>query len=952
MVLGITFYAYYVSKANDQAEDAQLFEVRKVQIKGTMERRMGYYLQALRSVSGLYSASDTVTREDFKSFLNTLQIDSIYPGVQGIGFAVMVTPEELPALESRMRAEGYLNFQVTPSGPRTEYSAIIFLEPLNAKNRRALGFDMFNEPTRREAMEAARDYNKPAMTAKVRLVQENGKDVQPGLLIYMPVYYGGEAPVDPVERRNKLKGFVYAPFRATDLFSSTIGNEFSDISISIYDGKEIKEEALLFRNKTEADLVESSDSLLYGRDVVRVAGRTWTLRYKATREFAEASGVDQHDLILLAGCIISLLIFFVVWSLQRYLRSNQLTELITNNTTAGLFMLDERGHCTFQNPAAERLLGYSLEELKSRPLYELVHAKQEAGNLAPELVSQKSFAFEDVFICRNGNSIPVACATRFVKQGGEVVGHILEVRDVTEEKKAQQAVLESEARFRNMADSAPVMIWVTDQDSNCTYINRQWLKFTGSSLEENLGFGWVQFVHPEDADSAAQAYTTAHKAQEEYRVEYRLRRRNGDYRWVVTTGIPRLGAEGEFLGYMGSVIDISDRIKMEHQLKENAATLQKIFMQVPAIVGLVRVKDLKYTLVNSYLSELYDGKATVGTTATDALPESQRELFRSVIKNIGETGEPFIGQEVPVYFDDSPEGRENMRFFNIVYEPIRNSKGEVESVLTFAVEVTEQVKSREQLSSINDELNRKNQELIRINNDLDNFVYTASHDLRSPLANLEGLTAALLETVIGKEDSEEYLLLHMVASSISKLKGTIHDLTEITKVQKDFDAQSEVLTFAEVLAGVEEDIAPMIQEAGAVIDAKFKVRQIRYARKNLRSILYNLVSNAVKYRDPARKLRVFVHTEQQDDYIILKVEDNGLGIREDQKEKLFTMFRRFHSHVEGTGIGLYIVKRTIENHGGRIEVSSEPGKGTTFTVYFKAEGARVAPVVLDAATEE
>ncbi|MGV3541180.1 MAG: sensor histidine kinase, partial [Rufibacter sp.] len=191
---------------------------------------------------------------------------------------------------------------------------------------------------------------------------------------------------------------------------------------------------------------------------------------------------------------------------------------------------------------------------------------------------------------------------------------------------------------------------------------------------------------------------------------------------------------------------------------------------------------------------------------------------------------------------------------------------------------------------------------------------------------------------------EDRVLLNMVASSIAKLKGTIHDLTEITKVQKDLDSQAEELTFAEVLADVEGDIDGMIQEAGITVQKDFEVPCLRYARKNLRSILYNLVSNAIKYRDPSRRLEVNVKTRHQGDYVVLTVQDNGLGIREDQQEKLFSMFRRFHSHVEGTGIGLYIVKRIIENNGGYIEVDSKTGRGSTFTVYFKEASGHASQV--------
>ncbi|WP_192822286.1 CHASE domain-containing protein [Rufibacter sp. LB8] len=936
LVLGITLYAYNVSKESDKLEDTKTFEIRSVQIKSALERRMGHYLQILKSVNGLFAASDTVSRTDFQQFLGSLQIEKTYPGIQGIGFAVMLPRAEVPALEQRMRATGIPDFEVNPKDFRDDYSSVIFLEPMDDRNRRALGFDMFNEPTRREAMEAARDFNLPAMTGKVKLVQENGGESQVGLLIYMPVYYGGADPGDVAERRRRLKGFVYAPFRAKDLIDNTINHEARDMNVTIYDGKEARSTDLIYQTEVAADsLLDTSGKALFIKDVVRVAGRTWTIHFKPSRSFSNQNGIDEHNLILLGGLIISLLIFFVVWTLQRYLQSNQLTELITNNTTAGLFMLDSQGYCTFQNPAGERLLGYNQEELRRRPLYELVHRKQDAGDLAPDLVTQKSYTFEDTFICRSGKSIPVSCSIRHVKEGNKVVGHILEVRDITEEKRAQRDLQESEARFRNMADSAPVMIWITDHNRDCLYMNRQWLQFTGSTLEDNLNKGWLKYIHPEDLKHYEEAYVRARREKEDFMVEYRLLRADGVYRGVMATGSPRYSAEGEFKGFIGSVIDISDRIKMEQKLKQSADTLQKIFMQVPAIVGLVKAKNLEYTLVNAYLSNLYGEEAKVGTVAIDSLPTSQRSSFAATIEKIKETGEPFIGNEVAVHFDEEGSDQQGARYFNIVYEPIKNSQGEVESVLTFAVEVTEQVRSREQLSFINGELNRKNKELTRINNDLDSFVYTASHDLRSPLANLEGLTDALLENIEEKADTEEATLLRMVASSITKLKSTIHDLTEITKVQKDLESQAEELSFEEVLEGIKEDIAPMIKSAGVVIASEFHVPQLRYARKNLRSILYNLVSNAVKYRDPSRPLELCVKTKTHHDFVVLTVEDNGLGIRADQQEKLFTMFRRFHSHVEGTGIGLYIVKRIIENNGGYIEVDSQEGRGSTFTVYFK-----------------
>jgi signal transduction histidine kinase len=305
------------------------------------------------------------------------------------------------------------------------------------------------------------------------------------------------------------------------------------------------------------------------------------------------------------------------------------------------------------------------------------------------------------------------------------------------------------------------------------------------------------------------------------------------------------------------------------------------------------------------------------------------------IEEVFATGKPYVGDEVPVTITPTFDGPPMQAYFNLVYQPLKDVNGNVEAVLVFAIEVTELVTARSGLLGANEELSEKNNELLRINNDLDNFVYTASHDLKSPIANIEGLVTLLRDILQGKMDAEDEKVLDMVTNSVNKLKQTIGDLTEITKVQKDLQSKLEPLKFNETLHDVLSDINGLVDETGTRIKIDFDVDAILYARKNLRSIMYNLVSNAVKYRSPDRTPEVQVKTYRQDGYVVLEVADNGLGIKTEHQHKLFSMFKRLHTHVEGTGIGLYIVKRIIENNGGRIKVESEVGKGTTFRVYFK-----------------
>jgi signal transduction histidine kinase len=233
----------------------------------------------------------------------------------------------------------------------------------------------------------------------------------------------------------------------------------------------------------------------------------------------------------------------------------------------------------------------------------------------------------------------------------------------------------------------------------------------------------------------------------------------------------------------------------------------------------------------------------------------------------------------------------------------------------------------------------KNEQLIRINNDLDNFVYAASHDLRSPITNIEALTVLLKEELteanILNANTED--VLRRVSDSVDRFKRTISDLTEISRLQKNLNdgLREENVNIPEVYGEIILDLNQINRQACS-IQTDFQVDQLTFSRKNFRSIVYNLLSNAIKYRAPDRDCSISIETKQEGAHLILRVKDNGLGMNERQQEQLYTMFKRFHNHVDGTGIGLFMVKRIVENAGGKIKVESEAGVGTEFRVYFNA----------------
>jgi PAS domain S-box-containing protein len=275
---------------------------------------------------------------------------------------------------------------------------------------------------------------------------------------------------------------------------------------------------------------------------------------------------------------------------------------------------------------------------------------------------------------------------------------------------------------------------------------------------------------------------------------------------------------------------------------------------------------------------------------------------------------------------------------------IKNSGGEIILWMGTATDIHEQKMNSERLSFaqeklnlFNAELTHKNEELLKINSDLDNFIYTASHDLRAPISNIEGLLITLKNELEYNDNDDVHTLFSMVDKSVDRFKNTIKDLTEITKIQKNIAEDiSETISFKHMMDDVNIALQPLIGSILPVIHLDFKVPAVKFSRKNLRSIMYNLVSNAIKYSCSSRKCEITVGTEMGDDGVVLYVRDNGLGIQESNQDKIFKMFKRLHDHVEGSGIGLYIVKRMIDNAGGKVEVISKEGEGSLFKVYFKA----------------
>lgn len=312
--------------AADQAELAILY-------------RMGDYEQVLRGARGLFVADPNTTRTEWRSYIDALDVERRYPGIQGIGWTKLLRPDEVEAHEASIRAEGFPDYAVRPEGERDLYTSIVYLEPFSGRNLRAFGYDMYSDPVRRDAMDRARDTGHAALSGKVRLVQETEEDVQNGFLLYLPVYRNG-MPTDTVEaRREATLGWVYSPFRAGDLMAGILGPN-PDLRLFIYDTASVEDATLLFASEN----VTATPSANHRENTIKVAGREWSLRIEDTPDAGTPGFANRPTLVLLGGSSISILLFALAWNLaSTRTRAESLAESMVAKLREGERALRESG---------------------------------------------------------------------------------------------------------------------------------------------------------------------------------------------------------------------------------------------------------------------------------------------------------------------------------------------------------------------------------------------------------------------------------------------------------------------------------------------------------------------------------------------------------------------------------------------------------------------------------
>jgi signal transduction histidine kinase len=417
------------------------------------------------------------------------------------------------------------------------------------------------------------------------------------------------------------------------------------------------------------------------------------------------------------------------------------------------------------------------------------------------------------------------------------------------------------------------------------------------------------------------------------------------------TYLARYNEAGQIDGFVTYAYDVTEQVRARRARETQRQHLQRLFLAAPAAICILKGPELVFEFLNPRYQQFFPDRQLLGKPLRDALPELADHAAYYTMRHVFDSGETVWQQALHAPLMRAEDGVLEDRYFNYIQQPRYDEQGRIDGVLVFGFEVTELVKTRQQvehlnqqLTALNEELKATNQELsqsnaqlTRTNVDLDTFVYTASHDLKAPITNIESIAAALRDTLPLAVVQDEVVahLLELLNQTVARFQRTIGQLTDVSRLQLAHVGPAEPVALAAVIESVRLDLVPALAAAGTQLTlAVAPDLVVSFSPANLRSIVYNLLSNAVKYRALDRPSQVHVHAEPSKAGVVLRVQDNGLGMRAAQQRQLFGLFQRLHTHVEGTGVGLYITKRLVENAGGTIAVQSQPDAGTTFTVTF------------------
>lgn len=596
-----------------------------------------------------------------------------------------------------------------------------------------------------------------------------------------------------------------------------------------------------------------------------------------------------------------------------------------------------------------KMFGLPLQ-MKVQPEIYLQSAIEDDRSVAKKIVNhfkKKPAAFEEIMSIKRNNE------TRTLKIKGSVMhdeeGKAQKVIgvdvDVTDVVKAEEKLKESRHWLEQTTKASPDSITVYDiQKKQPVYLNDCLAEWTGVSNEELIEMGVdgrLKLIHPDDRLNLLHHYEMAATANdsEVITIEYRITTNDDKIIWLRNRSKPFLrDASGKVTHILSVVQNATEEVQLHQQLRERTQFAEAI---LNASVDRITVFDQDYKFVgwNKRCEQIHrkTKEEVIGKTIFEMFPgiENYPEFMNAQEQSL--KGE-FI--HVPMVRDGYTGD-----YLELFYIPLKNANGETYAVVNIMHDVSDYVVSTEQLNALNKKLESKNIELEQKNEEITSFAFVASHDMKEPLRKIHTFSDWLMEQEINQLSTKGKSLVEKIAVSVHRMEILIDDILVLTKIHSDTHREENV-DLNTILRQVMDEMAEPISETATLID-KDELPAIKANSNQVFYLFKNLISNAIKFQKPGNVPHVTVTSdivkgcdvkvnEPKEEYLKLSFADNGFGFDQRYAKKIFRVFQRLHGkhEFEGTGIGLAICKKIMENHNGTITVQSEQGKGSVFCCYF------------------
>lgn len=517
------------------------------------------------------------------------------------------------------------------------------------------------------------------------------------------------------------------------------------------------------------------------------------------------------------------------------------------------------------------------------------------------------------------------------------------LQDITATKRAEIALRQSEEQFRTLANSISQLAWIADKEGWIYWYNDRWYDYTGTTLEEMKGWGWAKVHHPDYLQKIVDFVKVAWKKDEPFELTFPLRRKDGEYRWFLTRAYPVKDGEGNIVHWIGTNTDINDQQEISKALRQSEELLRQISDLMPQIVWASDAKG-NYDFFNKkwyeYSGFNFDESMNMGWTRI-LHPEDYEYSIESW-KSAVQTGRNY-------YVEHRKKGVDGeYRWFLSRANPLKNENGDITRWFGTCTDIQDQKMANDilelKVAARTSELLEANTGLKRMNEELEQFNYAASHDLQEPLRKILLFTERIKMKDFEKLSETSRDLFNKITNAAGRMSNLLKALLDFSSIPKE-DHYS-LVNLNDIITAVENDLELIIAQKGAVI-RKETLPGIYAISLQMQQLFYNLINNALKFTKPGVtpiiniRSRVLSKAEIIDQqmptgkiYYEFEVSDNGIGFEEEYAEKIFVLFNRLHTRqsYSGSGVGLALCKKVVENHQGKIWATSPVGSGASFHI--------------------